>query len=308
MGKSSCMFDILARTVSMTSVPEFWSAAILALKHVEAELSLHQLTALFISWLHEAIAWQHRSTDATLRLPKEDLKMDCRLVAVQEKATHQREILPAPLLPQAEVATKVDLSSRRTRRRSSSIGSLVSKRRAVSSSEFKRELTLQGCMPVFLHIYDVSQETSVRRLNKVFAHRRAPLKLGGVFHAGVEVNGLEFAFGMSESAAISGITCVLPRSNPQHRYRQTVRLRPTRLSDVDVAALISELIEEYPGHDYDLLRRNCCHFADDFCRRLGVGGIPGWVHRLARVGAMVDTAVHAVTKRRVLSDDVEETY
>merc|ERR1712196_431310 len=60
-----------------------------------------------------------------------------------------------------------------------------------------------------------------------------------------------------------------------------------------IATIISNLIEEYPGEDYDLLRRNCCHFADDFCRRLGVGGIPGWIHRLARVGAGVATMLEA---------------
>ena len=26
--------------------------------------------------------------------------------------------------------------------------------------------------------------------------------------------------------------------------------------------------EEYPGDGYDLFRRNCCHFADDFTRRI----------------------------------------
>ena len=44
----------------------------------------------------------------------------------------------------------------------------------------------------------------------------------------------------------------------------------------------------YPGGDYDLLRRNCCHFADDFARRLGVGGIPSWIMRLAKIGAGVE--------------------
>merc|ERR1712226_984265 len=53
--------------------------------------------------------------------------------------------------------------------------------------------------------------------------------------------------------------------------------------------IISCMVEEYPGDDYDLLRRNCCHFADDFCQRLGVGSIPGWIYRLARVGAGVAT-------------------
>merc|ERR1712217_533957 len=190
-------------------------------------------------------------------------------------------------------SAKMDCNSHRTRRRSSSIGGIVSKRRAVNRTKPMRELASKGCMPVYLHIYDVSQENSVRRLNKVLAHRRAPIKFGGVFHAGVEVNGLEFSFGLSESTTMSGITCNLPRTHPQHRYRQTVRLRPTMLSDVELSALISDLIEEYPGDDYDLLRRNCCHFADDFCRRLGVGSIPGWIHRLARIGAGVSTLLEA---------------
>lgn len=71
-------------------------------------------------------------------------------------------------------------------------------------------------------------------------------------------------------------------------------LRATRLSEDAIAEVISQLIEEYPGDDYDLLRRNCCHFADDFCRRLGVGGIPGWVHRLARIGARFEQLFRSV--------------
>ncbi|CAE7283269.1 unnamed protein product [Symbiodinium sp. CCMP2592] len=51
-----------------------------------------------------------------------------------------------------------------------------------------------------------------------------------------------------------------------------------------------------PTPDYDLLRRNCCHFADDFARRLGVGGIPGWVMRLAKVGAGVEAMIASAPK------------
>merc|ERR1719230_1514234 len=65
------------------------------------------------------------------------------------------------------------------------------------------------------------------------------------------------------------------------------------LTPEQVGSVISGLLEEYPGHDYDLLHRNCCHFADEFCRRLGVGGIPSWLHRLARLGAGVESAIQA---------------
>lgn len=145
-----------------------------------------------------------------------------------------------------------------------------------------------------LHIYDVSQEENIQRLNRIFAHENSPVKLGGVFHAGVEVNGLEWSFGFQPHETTPGVTCALPRTHNQHHYRETVSLKSTYLTADAIALVISQLVEEYPGDDYDLLRRNCCHFADDFCHRLGVGGIPGWVHRLARVGAQVDTLLRGV--------------
>lgn len=141
-------------------------------------------------------------------------------------------------------------------------------------------------LPVWLHIYDVSQSEGIQKLNWFLANKNAPVKLGGVFHAGVEVNGLEWSFGFC--AKKTGVTCTKPRTHREHRYRQTVELNSTTLHPDEIAHLISELIEEYPGDGYDLLRRNCCHFADDLCVRLGVGSIPGWVYRLARIGANVD--------------------
>mmetsp|Transcript_116693 Transcript_116693/g.341613 ORF Transcript_116693/g.341613 Transcript_116693/m.341613 type:complete len:365 (-) Transcript_116693:82-1176(-) len=146
-------------------------------------------------------------------------------------------------------------------------------------------------LTVRLHIYDVSREESIQKLNRVLAHQYSPVKLGGVFHAGVEVNGLEWSFGYSPAEAHPGVACVQPKKHPQHHFRQTVVLKETKMPPEDIAGIISNMIEEYPGYDYDLLRRNCCHFADDFCRRLGVGGIPGWVHRLARLGASIDNVM-----------------
>eukprot|EP00927_Polykrikos_kofoidii_P077504 TRINITY_DN74442_c0_g1_i1.p1 TRINITY_DN74442_c0_g1~~TRINITY_DN74442_c0_g1_i1.p1 ORF type:complete len:664 (+),score=66.55 TRINITY_DN74442_c0_g1_i1:71-2062(+) len=145
-------------------------------------------------------------------------------------------------------------------------------------------------LPVFLHIYDVSQEATIRRLNSVFAHRRSPLKFGGVFHAGVEVAGTEWSFGHTQSNC-TGVVSVKPREAPNHHFRETVELRRTHLQPDVISAVIEELKAEYMGPEYNLLRRNCCHFADDLCQRLGVGRIPGWVYRLARIGARVDAVL-----------------
>ncbi|CAE8680176.1 unnamed protein product [Polarella glacialis] len=141
---------------------------------------------------------------------------------------------------------------------------------------------------VRLHIYDVSLEPNVQLFNRILAHESSPLKFGGVFHAGVEVNGLEWAFGQSEDENVSGISCCAPKKHLKHHYRETVKLPRTNLSPEEVARLMSELLEQYPGDEYDLLHRNCCHFADDFSQRLGVGNIPSWVYRLARIGASLD--------------------
>lgn len=171
--------------------------------------------------------------------------------------------------------------------------STVSSASTASTAGAPRKKKEPQGLPVKLHIYDVSQEESIQKLNRVLAHKHSPLKLGGVFHAGVEVNGLEWSFGFSCSETRSGISCCEPQKNTQHTYRQTVSMRHTGADPEQIADIIAQLIEEYPGDDYDLLRRNCCHFADDFCRRMGVGGIPGWVHRLARIGAGVDSLLQA---------------
>lgn len=151
-------------------------------------------------------------------------------------------------------------------------------------------------IPVFLHVYDVSQAALIQRLNSVLAHRRSPLKFGGVFHAGVEVADKEWCFGATLSQTATGVMYVDPREDPSHHFRQTVPLKKTQLAEDEIDDIISRLKQEYLGRDYDLLRRNCCHFADDFCQRLGVGRIPGWVYRLARLGARIDNVVQPLRR------------
>ncbi|CAE7204059.1 unnamed protein product [Symbiodinium sp. CCMP2592] len=132
--------------------------------------------------------------------------------------------------------------------------------------------------PVRIHIYDVGEAKWLQMMNQVLAPQCCPwLGLGGAFHCGVEVDGLEWCYGAVLSRSTAGIGCVDPMQCPGHHYRQTVDLGCTDRSTEDIAQMISEMVEEYPGTAYDLFSRNCCHFAHDFARRLGVRSVPGWV-------------------------------
>lgn len=119
----------------------------------------------------------------------------------------------------------------------------------------------------------------VRNVNCIF---RA---LGtGAFHTGVEVYGQEWSYGFSDQRH-SGVFCCTPKSCNIHTYREAVEMGQTTLSPGEIKTLIEELARAWPGKEYDLLRRNCCHFTDELSRRLGVGPLPYWVTNLASAGA-----------------------
>jgi len=138
-------------------------------------------------------------------------------------------------------------------------------------------------IPVVLHVYDVSQNPGVKWLNSVLAHPYAPLKFGGVFHVGVEIHGKEWWFGACPFG--TGVASSKPHAQTEHHFRQTLEMPSTQLSKVEIGSVLRALTAEYTGPSYHLLRRNCVHFASEFCRRLGVGEIPGWLCRLADLGS-----------------------
>eukprot|EP00441_Pelagodinium_beii_P016505 CAMPEP_0197664688 /NCGR_PEP_ID=MMETSP1338-20131121/58791_1 /TAXON_ID=43686 ORGANISM="Pelagodinium beii, Strain RCC1491" /NCGR_SAMPLE_ID=MMETSP1338 /ASSEMBLY_ACC=CAM_ASM_000754 /LENGTH=281 /DNA_ID=CAMNT_0043243383 /DNA_START=28 /DNA_END=873 /DNA_ORIENTATION=+ len=171
---------------------------------------------------------------------------------------------------------------------STSLDRKAEESRSVQGAGSSQDGTASSQLPVFLNIYDVSKQESVKVLNTVLANYLAPVKFGGAFHTGIEVGGIEWSYGRTFRDTRPGLIGVPPRSDPHHSFRQTVNMGVTQLSLESINSIISEMIEDYPGQAYDVLRHNCCHFADDFCQRLGVSATPDWVHRLARFGAGAD--------------------
>lgn len=145
----------------------------------------------------------------------------------------------------------------------------------------------QGPTPVTLQIYDVSGNPAIKNVNQIFRAMGT-----GAFHAAVEVYGQEWSFGYTPDGC--GIFNCPPRGCTAHSYREPVPMAETNMSEREVQRLLMEMADEWPGKNYDLLHRNCCHFSDELCRRLGVGSVPAWVTNLAGAGATLNRGFSTV--------------
>lgn len=83
----------------------------------------------------------------------------------------------------------------------------------------------------------------------------------------------EWSFGFCEQG--SGVFSCPPGKNPMYTYREHIILGETNCSILKVNQILRELSQAWPGHSYDLLAKNCNHFCDAFCERLGVQKLPG---------------------------------
>lgn len=152
---------------------------------------------------------------------------------------------------------------------------------------------------VVLNVYDVSDGELFQRINKVTTANNNVL-VGGIFHAGVEVYGKEWCYGVTEYGR-SGVAAVYPRTHPQHTYKCSVPMGPTKFSTEEVDTLLIRLSQEWPGHEYDLLHHNCVNFSNALLHELGTGRVPGWVDRLAKTAAAID-----ITSKKV-AEDTQQT-
>ncbi|KAK4350213.1 hypothetical protein RND71_029526 [Anisodus tanguticus] len=130
----------------------------------------------------------------------------------------------------------------------------------------------RGSVPVHLNVYDL---TSING----YAYW-----LGlGVYHSGVQVHGVEYAFGAHEYPT-TGIFEGEPKQCEGFTFRKAILIGWTEMSRREVRRVMEELAEKYKGNGYNLISKNCNHFCNDACLKLTGNPIPNWVNRLARIG------------------------
>uniref|UniRef100_A0A0E0CWP7 PPPDE domain-containing protein n=1 Tax=Oryza meridionalis TaxID=40149 RepID=A0A0E0CWP7_9ORYZ len=128
--------------------------------------------------------------------------------------------------------------------------------------------------PVYLNVYDLTPMNGYVYWAGL-----------GIFHSGIEVHGVEYAFGAHDYPS-SGVFEVEPRQCPGFRFRKSIFLGTTCLDPIQVRQFMELQSVNYNGDTYHLITKNCNHFCKDMCYKLTGNKIPKWVNRLARIGAI----------------------
>lgn len=108
----------------------------------------------------------------------------------------------------------------------------------------------------------------------------------GVFHTGVEIFGVEYAYGGHDYEA-SGVFATEPKKPPGPvEFRESVIMGETDLLPQEVRQLVVNMGKGYKGNRYHLLQMNCNHFASDLCKNLTGKKAPAWINRLAGLAVL----------------------
>ncbi|XP_077233258.1 deSI-like protein At4g17486 isoform X2 [Tasmannia lanceolata] len=141
-------------------------------------------------------------------------------------------------------------------------------------SKVRSEGLTSGNMPVYLNVYDLTPVNDCVYWAGL-----------GIFHAGVEVHGVEYAFGAHDYPT-SGVFEVEPRQCPGFKFRKSIFIGTTCLDPIQVREFMEHHAVNYHGDTYHLIVKNCNHFCKDICYKLTGNSIPKWVNRLASIGSL----------------------
>ncbi|XP_057974257.1 deSI-like protein At4g17486 [Malania oleifera] len=131
-----------------------------------------------------------------------------------------------------------------------------------------------GNTPVYLNVYDLTPMNGYLYWAGL-----------GIFHSGVEVHGVEYAFGAHDYST-SGVFEVEPRQCPGFKFRKSIFIGTTCLDSNQVRQFMEYHSTNFHGDTYHLIVKNCNHFCKDICYKLTGKPIPKWVNRLAKIGSV----------------------
>jgi deubiquitinase DESI2 len=123
---------------------------------------------------------------------------------------------------------------------------------------------------VYLNVYDLAPVNECLH----------PIGLG-LYHTGVEILGSEYTF-----ASQAGVFNHSPKEVPQATFREQIYMGEFSGGHADIKTAVATLGDDQFGpNDYDILQRNCNHFASALCGKLVQKANPAYINRLADIGS-----------------------
>lgn len=146
---------------------------------------------------------------------------------------------------------------------------------------------------VRVHVYD---------LNANYNDLAYPIGLG-IHHSAVEIYDREYAFGYHDDANVTGVFDIAPKSAPHPaKYRETIEIGASLLTEDQFADALEALRRDFPGPSYDLLKRNCNTFTETMVKVLTGKSVPGYVNRLANLGAVAHDFAPCLLPTSIVGD------
>jgi hypothetical protein len=156
---------------------------------------------------------------------------------------------------------------------------------------------------VYLNVYDLLTTNHVSS------------KVGvGVYHIGVEVDEQEYSFNGHLQTSTTGLSIGQPRDGSRVEgavFKETIHAGYTRLTQEEIQVCFDAMHTEYEGPRYNVLGRNCIHFASDFMKRIMRPDDTFKLHNESPIPAYVTRVARAANKCRgcmpaVLTSDLRE--
>ena len=123
---------------------------------------------------------------------------------------------------------------------------------------------------MYLNLYDLSPAND-------FLY---PVGLG-LHHSGVEVLGSEYSF-----ASNAGIFESTPKEAPGAKFREQILIGVFDGGQAELKKALDDLRDDGFGpHDYNVIRKNCNHFANRLVWKLTGKHAPAYINRIADLGA-----------------------
>ena len=181
------------------------------------------------------------------------------------------------------------------------LGGTILDAKAVSSFgnfyQKRRKILHERMLDISASIYHLGGNTTNRLLGA--------FSLGGMYHVGIEICGVEWSFGYCERG--SGVFAVAPTECSLGTFNESVLLGTTDLTTDGVIRILHKLRLEWVGPDYHLVNRNCVLFAREFLKKLSPTlRLPEYSTTLVETGLAVGSARDAKRNAGFLS--VEEIF